>query len=166
MVYKLFLFFLIILITLKAATLLLFLLMTASFSCISGISLDYLKYEHYEPLIDDRVCKLPLTVSGASGTYGNRVREYGPQQALTKVSRGSTGYWHSGGEKYPWIAFHLPKWSRDIRSVLVEDRKDCCSDRFQNVTVSVGRTPNIHSRMARTSCGTQSYKGNGKTSYK
>merc|ERR1712126_85261 len=150
----------------KMATLFLFLMMAAtSFGHIGGDSWDYWNY--HEPI--DRVCKLPLTVAGASGTYGNRVREYGPQQALTKVSRVSTGYWHSNGEKHPWISFKLPKWSQDIHSVLVEDRRDCCIDRFQDVTVSIGygsNNPNIHTRMARTSCGTQSYKGNGKTSYK
>lgn len=48
-----------------------------------------------------------------------------------------------------------------VLSVEVVDRQDCCSDRFKNVEVRVGKNPSFEEA---TTCGIQSYAG--QTQYK
>lgn len=95
-----------------------------------------------------------MEISGASSDLGNG---YEPKLALTDVSFEHHGFWHSKQNRNvkEWISFKMPA-SKMIWKVLVIDRQSCCLDRFKNVEVTVGSSPNLQN--PRQSCGTQSYK--------
>ena len=91
--------------------------------------------------------KACLSVNNWSGVLHND-EKWGPELALTPVSSTGTGYWHSGGEKQPWIEFIMAE-ETEVDRIEIIDRLDCCSERFENVEVTVGSVR----------CGVQSYEG-------
>ena len=97
--------------------------------------------------------KACLSVNRWSGVYVNDENRWGPQLALTPPSSTNDGYWHSGGEKQPWIEFRMAE-ETEVDRIEIIDRLDCCSERFENVEVRVGYDKDIS-----VSCGVQSYKG-------
>ena len=104
-----------------------------------------------------------LTVFGYSAVYQiNSQKPWGPQLALTPVSS-----WHPRhselGDMNPWIAFKMSR-SFHVTVVVLDDRKGCCHDRFVDVEVTVGPSPNINDE-SNISCGTQSYQEDGVTTY-
>ena len=96
---------------------------------------------------DSNGVKACLSVNNWSGVLHNDER-WGPELALTPVSSTGTGYWHSGGEKQPWIEFIMAE-ETEVDRIEIIDRLDCCSERFENVEVTVGSVR----------CGVQSYEG-------
>ena len=95
-----------------------------------------------------------LSVFGASSVYYNN-DYWGPEQAL----RDNDKYWHSAnGDINPTITFKLQK-EQEILSVEVEDRQDCCHDRFKKVEVRVGTTSSFKEA---ATCGIQSFAGKKK----
>ena len=86
--------------------------------------------------------------------YANDESKWGPQLALTPSSSTNTGYWHSGGEKQPWIEFRMAE-ETEVDRIKIIDRLDCCPERFENVEVRVGLKWSANS----VSCGVQSYSG-------
>ena len=96
--------------------------------------------------------KASLSVNRWSGVYANDKNRWGPQLALTTPSSTSTGYWHSGGEKQPWIEFRMAE-ETEVDRIKIIDRLDCCPERFERVEVSVRDDKNNS-----VSCGIQSYK--------
>ena len=98
--------------------------------------------------------KACLSVNRWSGVYENDHSNYGPQLALTPPSSTGAGYWHSGGEKHPWIEFGMDE-ETEVDRIKIIDRLDCCPERFENVEVRVGLKWSVNS----VSCGVQSYKG-------
>ena len=102
-----------------------------------------------------------MTVIGTSSVFP----EGGPEYVLTPQ-----GFWHSDNEDKPWIALELPNFVNDVILVEVQDRNDNKPDwiyaRFENVEVSVVTDSDINTQAGKTSCGTQSYQGQGIISYK
>ena len=96
--------------------------------------------------------KASLSVAGYSGVFSNNKNRWGPQFALTPPSSTNDGFWHSGGERYPWIEFRMAE-TATVTSIKIIDRLTCCPERFERVEVKVGSV----------SCGVQSYSG--KTTY-
>ena len=78
--------------------------------------------------------------------YANDNNRFGPQLALTPPSSTHTGYWHSGGERNPWIEFKMANTAQ-VSSIKIVDRLSCCPERFEKVEVTVGGV----------SCGVKSY---------
>ena len=109
---------------------------------------------------------MPLTISGRSSVFRGREEYWGADLALTEVSNENRGYWHSASDDMnPWIAFKMPS-AEKVAVVEVDDRKDCCQERFSNVKVTVGNSPDINnSGMISGSCGTKSNKGGSKDTY-
>ena len=101
---------------------------------------------------DSNGVKACLSVNNWSGVLHNDER-WGPELALTPLSSTGTGYWHSGGEKHPWIEFRMAE-ETEVDRIEIIDRLDCCSERFENVEVTVG-----YDKDNSVSCGVQSYKG-------
>ena len=97
--------------------------------------------------------KVCLSVNRWSGVHHNDESKWGPKLALTPPSSTSTGYWHSGGEKHPWIEFKMAD-ETEVDRIKIIDRLDCCPERFEKVEVRVGYT-----KVKSVSCGVQSYKG-------
>ena len=100
---------------------------------------------------------MPLEVSGYSSYSDTRV----PEEALTEISYGNRGFWHSANDDIkPWISFKMPI-SRMVRKVEVTDRLDTSASwstsRFNQVEVSVGSSP--EKQNSRQSCGVKSYSG-------
>ena len=102
---------------------------------------------------DSNGVKACLSVNNWSGVLHNDER-WGPELALTPVSSTGTGYWHSGGEKQPWIEFRMAE-ETEVDRIKIIDRLDCCPERFENVEVRVGLKWSANS----VSCGVQSYSG-------
>ena len=98
--------------------------------------------------------KACLSQNRWSGVYANDQSKWGPQLALTPSSSTNTGYWHSGGEKQPWIEFRMAE-ETEVDRIKITDRLDCCPERFENVEVRVGLKWSVNS----VSCGVQSYNG-------
>ena len=103
--------------------------------------------------------KASLSVNRWSGVYANDKNRWGPQLALTTPSSTSTGYWHSGGEKQPWIEFRMAE-ETEVDKIKIIDRLNCCPERFEEVEVRVG-DDNVNL----VSCGVQSYKGSTTYTY-
>ena len=103
--------------------------------------------------------KACLSQNRWSGVYANDQSKWGPQLALTPPSSTPTGYWHSGGEKHPWIEFRMAE-ETEVDRIEIIDRLDCCSERFENVEVTVGYTKDNS-----VSCGVQSYEGSTKYTF-
>ena len=101
---------------------------------------------------DSNGVKACLSVNNWSGVLHNDER-WGPELALTPLSSTGTGYWHSGGEYQPWIEFRMAE-ETEVDRIEIIDRLDCCSERFENVEVTVG-----YDKDNSVSCGVQSYKG-------
>ena len=97
--------------------------------------------------------KACLSVNRWSGVHENDQSKWGPQLALTPVSSTNDGYWHSGGEKHPWIEFRMAE-ETEVDRIKIIDRLDCCPERFENVEVRVG-----NDQVNSVTCGAQSYKG-------
>ena len=95
--------------------------------------------------------KACLSVNRWSGVYENDHSNYGPQLALTPPSSTGAGYWHSGGEKHPWIEFGMDE-ETEVDRIKIIDRLDCCPERFEKVEVRVG-----YDKVNSVSCGVQSY---------
>ena len=93
-------------------------------------------------------------MSGSSGVYSQTPSKWGPELALTPISSESVGYWHSGGERNPWIKMRMAQEAQ-VNSIKLVDRLDCCPERFERVEVKVGEV----------SCGVQSYKGSTTYTY-
>ena len=90
--------------------------------------------------------------------YKNDEQSWGPKQALTAVSHGHAGYWHSAnGDVNPWIKLGMDGLKK-VDAVTVTDRLSGWNHRFKNVEVSVGTGDKF------VSCGTQSYQ-EGQTSH-
>ena len=101
---------------------------------------------------------------GSSSIYQDNQEKFGPASALT-LERGK--FWHSeSGEKNPWISFEM-SGAYAVLVVEVTDRQDmdCCYDRFENVEVTVGSSPDIKSPEKKT-CGMKSHQEGGRTSYR
>lgn len=106
----------------------------------------------------DEVC-----VDYYSGRHQNDYRScneyyFGPHNALTELSYNFTQYWHSHfDDTNPFIELKInsPE-AKEIVSVQVTDRQDCCFERFKDVEVLVGNDTNIDNL---TSCGKQTYTG-------
>ena len=100
-----------------------------------------------------------LSVVSASSVHLNEKDKWGPEQALTELSTTSTNFWHSAeGDINPTITFKLQK-EHEILSIVVDDRHDCCHERFQKVEVRIGTTTSFNEA---TTCGIQSYAGQNK----
>ena len=100
-----------------------------------------------------------MSVFGASSVHNNAIDKWGPNQALTEVSTTNEHFWHSAnGDINPTITFKLQK-EREILSVEVVDRQDCCHDRFRKVDVRVGTTSSFKEA---TTCGVKSFAGEKK----
>ena len=98
---------------------------------------------------------LPLNVLEASSIYGNDETKWGPELALTDLSKTSTGYWHSGfGDQNPYIIFYLDRES-EVTSVEITDRLDQHPERFSNVQVMVTVD---NPELTVIDCGTKSYE--------
>ena len=95
--------------------------------------------------------KVCLSVNRWSGVHHNDESKWGPKLALTPPSSTRTGYWHSGGEKHPWIEFKMAD-ETEVDRIKIIDRLDCCPERFENVEVTVG-----YDKDNSVSCGVQSY---------
>ena len=108
---------------------------------------------------------MPLTVSGRSSVYENNEGFWGAPLALTPISYTLHGFWHSNdGDKNPWIAFKRES-TNEVNVVVVDDRKDgCCPERFLDVEVSVGHSPDVDDS-GKISCGKNSYQGDHITTY-
>ena len=91
-----------------------------------------------------------LSVNRWSGVLENDMNLWGPQLALTPPSSTNTGYWHSGGEKHPWIEFRMAE-EAEVDRIKIIDRLDCCPERFEKVEVRV------YDKVNPVSCGVQSY---------
>ena len=67
----------------------------------------------------------------------------------------------------PWIAFKMAS-TNAVKMVEVDDRKDAESvwNRFKDVEVSVGSSPDVNLTPSKISCGKKSYSGGGITHYK
>ena len=95
---------------------------------------------------------MPLTVSGRSSALVYNEGRWGAPLALTPISYSRTGFWHSEhGDKNPWIAFKRQS-THEVIVVEVDDRKDCCPERFLDVEVSVGSSPDVDDS-GKISCG-------------
>ena len=102
-----------------------------------------------------------MSVVEASSVIHNDYENYGPQQALTEISFNGHGFWHSdNGDINPSITFKMMD-EKEVLSVQVIDRMDCCNDRFKSVEVRVGSTKSYKDAQ---SCGIKSYSG--ETTYK
>ena len=95
--------------------------------------------------------KACLSVNRWSGVLNNDKNRWGPQLALTPPSTNNTGFWHSGGEKQPWIEFRMAE-ETEVDKIKIIDRLDCCPERFEKVEVRVG-----YDKVNSVSCGVQSY---------
>ena len=99
--------------------------------------------------------KACLTVVNASSVNENN-DNWGPEQALTKISNSWLNFWHSAADDInPSITFKMQR-EHEVLAVDVVDRQDCCQERFQSVEVRVGSTPSFDDAQ---SCGIQSYEG-------
>ena len=96
--------------------------------------------------------KACLSVNRWSGVYDDDKNKWGPQLALTPPSSTKTGFWHSGGEKQPWIEFRMAE-ETEVDRIKIIDRLDSHPTRFERVEVSVRDDKNNS-----VSCGIQSYK--------
>ena len=115
-------------------------------------------------LFADCQSNVPLTVSGRSSVLGNNEGFWGAPLALTPISYTNHGFWHSDdGDLNPWIAFKRQS-THEVIVVEVDDRKDCCLERFLDVEVSVGPSPDVDDS-GKISCGKLSYRGDGITTY-
>ena len=111
-----------------------------------------------QKLLSDHHKNVPLTVSGCSSVLNGNEASYGAGLALTPVSQGSTGFWHSErSELNPWIGFEMSS-TFEVDFVEVDDRSDCdpCRGRWENVEVLVGPSSDINASGTQ-SCGTTSY---------
>ena len=99
-----------------------------------------------------------MTAYAASGEYGTAWKK---EESLTQVSHTNTGFWHSGGENHPWLTLKMANFENDVHVVSIDDRKDCCYERFKEVEVSVGNSPSVNAK-DKTSCGIQSWKSGTK----
>ena len=84
-------------------------------------------FETKIPVISGGCTGISLSVAGSSGVYTNNKNRWGPQLALTPPSSTNDGYWHSGGERNPWIAFKMAEETQ-VNSIKIMDRLDCCAD--------------------------------------
>ena len=101
---------------------------------------------------------------GSSSIYQDNQEKFGPASALTLEP---SKFWHSDfGDMNPWISFKMSV-ANYVLIVEVTDRqdRDCCYDRFQNVEVTVGSSPNINSP-GKKSCGFKSHQKEGSTTYR
>ena len=65
--------------------------------------------------------KAYLSVNRWSGVVsGVLMNKFGPQLALTPPSSTNTGYWHSGGEKQPWIEFRMAEETEVDRIKIID----------------------------------------------
>ena len=103
--------------------------------------------------LESNEVKVCLSVNRWSGVHENDYSKWGPQLALTPPSSTNTGFWHSGGEKQPWIEFKMAE-EAEVDRIKIIDRLDCCPERFEKVEVRVG-----YDKVNSVSCGVQSYKG-------
>ena len=93
-----------------------------------------------------------LSVVTASSVNEDDHDKWGASLALTEPSLTNTGYWHSAeGDVNPSIELKMDG-TKDVISVEVMDRRDCCEDKFEDVEVKVGSTFEDS-----ISCGVQSY---------
>ena len=139
------------------------------FSCPGGTSGQYIfiqkhdEYLHvnYISVLVNEKCTLchksiPLTISGQSSVHGGDHSRWGSSLALTELSCGQSGYWHSAhDDPNPWISFKMSQ-SHEVAVVKVVDRYNYYYDQFKNVEVSVGTTSEINDS-GRKSCGIQSF---------
>ena len=108
---------------------------------------------------------MSLAVSGRSSVYLSNENLWGANLALTPVSNTNTGYWHSApNDLSPWIGFKMPS-TYNVAVVEVDDRKDAGLERFKDVEVTIGTSPNVNDTDV-ISCGTQSYSGGPPPTYK
>ena len=99
---------------------------------------------------------MPLTVSGRSSVLINKESKWGAKLALTPVSNTNIGFWYSDiNDLSPWIGFKMPSTYK-VAVIEVDDRKDINFDRFKDVEVTVGTSPNVNDPEVK-SCGTQSF---------
>ena len=105
--------------------------------------------------------RVDIGVIGHSSVWDDDYEKWGPDNALTEVSKNYYGYWHSNrGDHAPQIDF---SWSEEREVVFVEvtDRFDCCEDRFSDVEVLIR-----DSNQQEISCGKKSYHGQESRTYR
>ena len=78
--------------------------------------------------------------------------------ALTELSYTHTHFWHSHfDDSNPYIELKINSSEpKEIVSIQITDRQDCCFERFKDVEVLVGNDTSIENM---TSCGKQTYTG-------
>ena len=132
----------------------------SEFKTFHGLLTDAAGSQSYE--------NVPLLVYDCSSTLDDGTHDnstHGAKFALTEVSYTNKNFWYSGtDDREPWISFQMPG-TYEVAEVVVDDRKDYYFDRWKNVEVLVGSTPNIEDTGVQ-SCGKQSHKNDGITRYK
>jgi hypothetical protein len=58
------------------------------------------------------------------------------------VPSGSSNFFHSDLEDHPWFQLDLIG-ATVVKGVTITNRKNCCGDRFQNVSINVGDEPAV-----------------------
>jgi hypothetical protein len=78
------------------------------------------------------------TIAVASSVFTDYVEKYGPNYAIDGlVSDGDTKIFLSEKEIQPWFQMEFVE-AMVLKGVTYTNRKDCCGERFQNVTIRVG----------------------------
>jgi hypothetical protein len=82
-------------------------------------------------------------IATASSVHKNKVERWGPMYAIDGlVPSGSSNFFHSDLEDHPWFQLDLIG-ATVVKGVTITNRKNCCGDRFQNVSINVGDEPAV-----------------------